>query len=145
MNSRLDTLQAVVLNAKLRRLHGWNQRRREAAGRYASLLAGLPGVVLPSSADGNVDVWHLYVIRVHDRDRVLAELQAAGIGAGIHYPVPFHLSRAYGELNYSRGDFPVTEQAAATMLSLPIYPHITAGQQEYVAERLSAAIIGKSR
>ena len=145
MNSRLDTLQAVVLNAKLRRLHGWNQRRREAAGRYASLLAGLPGVVLPSSAEGNVDVWHLYVIRVEDRDRVLTELHAAGIGAGIHYPVPIHLSPAYRELNYGRGDFPVAEQAADTMLSLPIYPHITAGQQEYVAEQLSAAIIGNSR
>lgn len=140
MNSRLDTLQAVVLNAKLRRLHGWNQRRREAAERYTSLLSGVPGVILPTSAAGNVDVWHLYVIRVEDRDRVLAELQAAGIGAGIHYPVPLHLSPAYRELNHGRGDFPVAEQAADTMLSLPVYPHITAGQQEYVAERLHAAI-----
>lgn len=140
MNSRLDTLQAVVLNAKLRRLHGWNQRRREAADRYASLLSGVPGVVLPSSAEGNIDVWHLYVIRVEDRDRVLSELQAAGIGAGIHYPVPFHLSQAYRELNHGRGDYPVAEQAADTMLSLPIYPHITVEQQEYVAERLINAM-----
>lgn len=140
MNSRLDTLQAVVLNAKLRRLDGWNQRRREAADRYSSLLAGLPGVVLPTTAEGNVDVWHLYVIRVEDRDRILGELQAAGVGAGIHYPVPLHLSRAYRELDYGPGDFPVAERAANTMLSLPIYPHITAGQQEYVAERLANAL-----
>jgi dTDP-4-amino-4,6-dideoxygalactose transaminase len=144
MNSRLDTLQAVVLNAKLRRLHSWNQRRREAADRYASLLSGVPGVVLPSSAEGNVDVWHLYVVRVDDRnrDRVLGELQAAGIGAGIHYPVPLHLSRAYRELNRGPGDFPVAEQAAGTMISLPIYPHITEAQQERVAVALTRAIGG---
>ena len=140
MNSRLDTLQAVVLSAKLRRLHGWNQRRRDAARRYDSLLAGLPGLVLPNSAEGNIDAWHLYVIRVDERDRVLAELQAAGIGAGIHYPVPVHLSVAYRELNLGRGDFPIAEQAADTILSLPIYPHITTDQQEYVAERLVAAM-----
>ncbi|WP_427005586.1 DegT/DnrJ/EryC1/StrS family aminotransferase [Pseudarthrobacter sp. H2] len=140
MNSRLDTLQAVVLNAKLRRLHGWNERRREAADRYASLLAGLPGVVLPATAEGNVDVWHLYVIRVEDRDRVLAELQAAGIGAGIHYPVPLHLSRAYRELNLGRGAFPVAEQAAGTMISLPIYPHITEAQQERVVGALQRSL-----
>lgn len=140
MNSRLDTLQAVVLSAKLRRLHGWNKRRQDAARRYATLLAGLPGVVLPTTAEGNADAWHLYVIRVDERDRVLAELHAAGIGAGIHYPVPVHLSAAYRELNLGRGDFPVAEQAADTILSLPIYPHITADQQEYVAERLIAAV-----
>ncbi|MEW1823718.1 DegT/DnrJ/EryC1/StrS family aminotransferase [Arthrobacter sp. NPDC080031] len=145
LNSRLDTLQAVVLSAKLRRLRGWNQRRREAAERYTSLLSGLPGVQLPVSAEGNVDVWHLYVIRTDDRDRVLHELQAAGIGAGIHYPVPFHLSQAYRELDYRRGDFPVAERAADTMLSLPIYPHITVEQQEYVARTLSTAIVGRSR
>jgi dTDP-4-amino-4,6-dideoxygalactose transaminase len=140
MNSRLDTVQAVVLSAKLRRLHGWNRRRRDAASRYGSLLAGLPGLVLPSSAEGNIDAWHLYVIRVDERDRVLAELHAAGVGAGIHYPVPVHLSAAYRELNLGRGDFPVAEQAADTILSLPIYPHITADQQEYVVERLAAAM-----
>ena len=140
MNSRLDTLQAVVLSAKLRRLQGWNQRRRDAAERYTSLLSDLPGVVLPMSAEGNVDAWHLYVVRVDERDRVLAELQAAGIGAAIHYPVPVHLSAAYGELNLGRGDFPVAENAADTILSLPIYPHITADQQEFVAERLAAAV-----
>ena len=140
MNSRLDTLQAVVLNSKLRRLHGWNRRRREAAERYTSLLSGLAGIILPTSAEGNVDVWHLYVIRVEDRDRVLGELQTAGIGAGIHYPVPLHLSPAYRELNHGRGDFPVAERAADTMLSLPIYPHLTADQQEYVVEKLAAAL-----
>ncbi|MEK0154457.1 DegT/DnrJ/EryC1/StrS family aminotransferase [Arthrobacter oryzae] len=140
MNSRLDTIQAVVLNSKLRRLTAWNERRREAAARYSEMLRGIPGIVLPRTADGNVDVWHLYVIRVLDRDRLLTALNEAGIGAGIHYPVPMHLSRAYRYLGLTRGAFPVTEEAAATMLSLPIYPHITAQQQEYVISQLLAAM-----
>ena len=92
MNSRLDTVQAVYLRAKLARLEKWNQMRREAADRYEELLAGVPGVRTPQVAAGNTDVWHLYVVRVADRDRVLAELNAAGIGAGIHYPTPVHLT-----------------------------------------------------
>ncbi|MDJ0352584.1 DegT/DnrJ/EryC1/StrS family aminotransferase [Pseudarthrobacter sp. PH31-O2] len=142
MNSRLDTVQAVVLNAKLRRLAGWNERRRQAASRYRELLADVPGVELPRSAPGNLDVWHLYVVRVPDRDRVLAELNAAGIGAGIHYPVPVHLSGAYRGMELGPGSFPVAERAARGILSLPVYPHITEAQQQYVAERLQAALSG---
>jgi dTDP-4-amino-4,6-dideoxygalactose transaminase len=140
MNSRLDTIQAVVLNAKLRRLAGWNERRRQAADRYQELLADLPGVVLPRSAEGNTDVWHLYVIRVAERDRVLAALNGAGIGAGIHYPVPVHLSGAYRGLGLGPGSFPVAEQAAGAILSLPIFPHISEAQQQYVADQLRAAL-----
>lgn len=140
MNSRLDTIQAVVLNAKLRRLAGWNERRRRAADRYQELLADLPGVVLPRSAEGNVDVWHLYVIRVAERDRVLAALNDAGIGAGIHYPVPVHLSGAYRGLGLGPGSFPVAEQAAGEILSLPLFPHISEAQQQYVADQLRAAV-----
>ncbi|QCP00402.1 DegT/DnrJ/EryC1/StrS family aminotransferase [Arthrobacter sp. 24S4-2] len=140
MNSRLDTIQAVVLNTKLRRLAAWNERRREAAARYLAMLQDVPGIVLPCTAEGNVDVWHLYVVRVLERDRILAALNAAGIGAGIHYPVPMHLSGAYRHLGLCRGAFPVAEEAAATMLSLPIYPHITAQQQEYVIEQLLSAM-----
>jgi dTDP-4-amino-4,6-dideoxygalactose transaminase len=140
MNSRLDTIQAVVLNAKLRRLAGWNERRRQAADRYQELLADLPGVDLPRSAAGNIDVWHLYVIRVADRDRVLAALNDAGIGAGIHYPVPVHLSGAYRGLGFGPGSFPVAERAAGAILSLPIFPHISEAQQQYVADQLRAAL-----
>lgn len=140
MNSRLDTVQAVVLNAKLRRLEGWNTLRRAAAAYYSELLADLPGVTLPVTAEGNVDAWHLYVVRVPDRDRVLEALSDAGIGAGVHYPVPVHLTRAYAELGYEAGAFPVAEKAASAMLSLPLYPHITRDQQEYVAENLKGAL-----
>ncbi|WP_427172940.1 DegT/DnrJ/EryC1/StrS family aminotransferase [Arthrobacter sp. 92] len=136
MNSRLDALQAVVLNAKLRRLASWNERRRQAAKRYSDLLQDAPGVVPPRSAEGNTDVWHLFVIRIAERDRVLAALNEAGIGAGVHYPVPVHLSGAYRNLDLAPGSFPVAEKAAQTMLSLPMYPHISAEQQEYVVDVL---------
>ena len=140
VNSRLDTLQAVVLSAKLRRLAGWNQARRAAAQRYDTLLAGLDEVVRPQTLDGNEHVWHLYVVRVPDRDRVLKELQAAGIGAGIHYPVPIHLTEAFAGLGYAEGAFPVAEHAARELLSLPLFAEITAGQQEQVALALKSAL-----
>ena len=140
MNSRLDTVQAVVLNAKLRRLPAWNERRREAAARYSAMLADVAGVRTPTSAKGNVDVWHLYVVRVAARDAVLRRLNEAGIGAGIHYPTPLHLTRAYADLGLARGSFPVAEQAADEILSLPLYPHIDEGQQARVVEVLAAAV-----
>jgi dTDP-4-amino-4,6-dideoxygalactose transaminase len=140
INSRLDTVQAVVLKAKLPRLHSWNLRRRAAAARYSELLADVPGVVVPLEAPGNVDVWHLYVVRVPERDIVLQALHTAGIQAGIHYPVPVHLSGAYEAHARATGSFPVAEEAAGRILSLPLYPHITAGQQERVAAALSSAM-----
>jgi dTDP-4-amino-4,6-dideoxygalactose transaminase len=139
MNSRLDTVQAVVLNAKLKRLPAWNEARREAAARYSALLADLDGVRVPRSAEGNVDAWHLYVVRVRERDAVLRSLNEAGIGAGIHYPHPLHLTRAYASLGLGPGAFPVAEQAATEILSLPLYPHITAEQQGRVVEALTAS------
>jgi dTDP-4-amino-4,6-dideoxygalactose transaminase len=139
-NSRLDTLQAVVLEAKLRRLDVWNDARRAAALRYEGLLAGLPGVRLPRVAPGNEHVWHLYVIRVPERDRVLSCLQSAGVGVGIHYPVPIHLQGAFASLGYGSGDFPFAEQAATEILSLPMHPHLTATQQQRVAEVLASAL-----
>ena len=138
--SRLDALQAVVLSAKLRRLPAWNEARRQAAARYETLLAPLVEVLRPRTLAGNEHVWHRYVVRVPDRDRVLAELQAAGIGAGIHYPVPIHLTPAFADLGYRRGDFPAAEQAAGELLSLPLFPGITAEQQERVATELAAAL-----
>jgi dTDP-4-amino-4,6-dideoxygalactose transaminase len=137
LNSRLDSLQAVVLSAKLRRLAGWNAARREAAARYDELLAGLPDVVRPRTLEGNEHIWHLYVVQVPDRDRILKELQAAGIGAGIHYPVPVHQTGAFSGLGYSEGAFPNSERMADQILSLPIFAEITAAQQERIAGELS--------
>jgi dTDP-4-amino-4,6-dideoxygalactose transaminase len=142
-NSRLDTVQAVVLRAKLRRLSRWNKLRRRAAARYGELLGDVPGVRLPLTDPTNDDVWHLFVIQVNERDRVLAEVNAAGVAAGIHYPTPIHLTGAYRPLGYRAGDFPVAEAAARRILSLPLYPHITGGQQHQVVTSLAAAV--KSR
>ncbi|MFC4588900.1 DegT/DnrJ/EryC1/StrS family aminotransferase [Sphaerisporangium corydalis] len=139
-NSRLDTLQAVVLRAKLKRLAHWNDLRRAAADRYATLLSGIEGIRLPQTAPGNLHVWHLYVIRVPERDKVLAGLQDAGIQAQIHYPVPIHLQPAFRHLGHTPGDFPTTEKAATEILSLPLHPHLTPTHQEQIAETLSTLL-----
>lgn len=138
-NSRLDALQAVVLTAKLQRLEANNERRRAAANRYADLLSGVAGVRAPREIPGNVHVWHLYMVQVEDRDRVLADLNAQGIGAGIHYPIPLHLLGPYTESN-EPGQFPVAENLADRILSLPLFPQITPDQQEQVVAALADAV-----
>ena len=155
MNSRLDAVQAVVLRAKLRRLDTWNVARRAAAVRYAELLANVPDVRVPPVRVGNEDVWHLYVVQVEERDRVLSELGAAGVGVGIHYPTPLHLTGAYtgrgsagrgsAGRDYQQGQFPVAEAAAARILSLPMFPHITAAQQSFVADCLAQVVATVAR
>ncbi|MDH6196236.1 dTDP-4-amino-4,6-dideoxygalactose transaminase [Mycobacterium frederiksbergense] len=139
-NSRLDTVQAVVLRAKLRRLSSWNVLRQNAAAHYRELLDDVPGVRLPTTDPANVDVWHLFVVQVDERDRVLADMNAAGVAAGVHYPAPIHLTGAYRSLGYRAGDYPVAEAAAGRILSLPLYPHITTDQQRQVVASLLAAI-----
>jgi dTDP-4-amino-4,6-dideoxygalactose transaminase len=139
-NSRLDTLQAVVLSAKLRRLDAWNEERRAAAKRYEALLSGLEQVILPVVAQDSEPVWHLYVVQVERRDEVLARLTAAGVGAGIHYPTPVHLTGAFAGLGRGNGAFPVAERLGERILSLPMYPGLAAEQQERVAEVLAAAV-----
>ena len=136
VNSRLDGLQAVVLRAKLARLAEWNTRRRAAAARYDELLADLE-VVRPVTLEGNEHVWHIYCVRVPRRDEVVAHLNAAGVGAAIHYPVPVHRTGAFAHLG---GSFPHAEKAAGEILSLPIYPQLTADQQARVAETLATAL-----
>lgn len=139
-NSRLDTLQAVVLRAKLRRLREWNEQRRRAAAAYDEMLAGAHGVRTPATLPGNEHVWHLYVVRVARRDEVLGQLQAEGVGAGVHYPVPVHLTPAMADLGYAQGAFPVAERAAREILSLPMFPGITRAQQERVVDVLLSAV-----
>jgi dTDP-4-amino-4,6-dideoxygalactose transaminase len=136
-NSRLDTLQAVVLRAKLPLLPLWNELRCEAAARYDTLLDSLEPVITPRALPENAHVWHLYVVRVPERDRVLQALQRAGIGSGIHYPIPIHLAGAFGDLGYGPGSFPVAEKLAGEILSLPLYPGIGEDQQTRVAEELA--------
>jgi dTDP-4-amino-4,6-dideoxygalactose transaminase len=139
VNSRLDALQAAVLRAKLPRLAAWNEARRAAAARYHALLDGLD-VIRPATVEGNKHVWHLYVVRVARRDEVVGKLNADGIGAAVHYPTPVHLTGAFAGLGYGPGSFPHAERAATEILSLPLYPQITAAQQESVVEALASAL-----
>lgn len=141
-NSRLDGLQAVVLRAKLGRLDAWNEARIAAAGRYGALLAGVHGVRVPQVMPGNVSVWHLYMVRLADgnRDRVAQRLRERGIGVGVHYPLPLHMLPALAFLGHGPGEFPNAERWSAEILTLPLYPHITAQQQERVVEELAKAV-----
>lgn len=131
-NRRLDTLQAAVLRVKLERIDAWNAARRQRAQQYNQLLRDSP-VVLPVVADFAEPVYHLYVIRVQDRDGLQAHLNEKGISTVIHYPIPIHLQPAYRDLGYARGDFPITEGYADQILSLPMYPELTSDAIEYVA------------
>ncbi|HEY5154745.1 MAG TPA: DegT/DnrJ/EryC1/StrS family aminotransferase [Acidimicrobiales bacterium] len=132
-NSRLDALQAVVLHAKLARLSTWNGARRRAAAAYGELLGHMGPIWLPEVMAGNEHVWHLYPIRLSRRDELLDALQSRGIGAGVHYPVPLHLQGAFADLGHRPGQFPNAEEAAARLLSLPLHPHLTSAQQEFIA------------
>jgi dTDP-4-amino-4,6-dideoxygalactose transaminase len=134
--ARLDTIQALVLLRKLPLLDGWNEERRAAAAFYTEALAGVGDLRLPPVPAGSSPVWHLYVVRTAEPERLIAHLDAAGIGTGRHYPEPPHLSPAYAHLGHGRGDFPVAERIAAEGLSLPIFPGISPAQLERVAEEI---------
>jgi dTDP-4-amino-4,6-dideoxygalactose transaminase len=141
-NYRLDAMQAAVLQVKLRHLADWTEGRRRVARTYGERLARLERVRTPFVAEWAEPVWHLYVVRVPDRDRVLARLREDGIDAGIHYPVPLHLQPAYAHLEGGRGDLPVTERVADEILSLPIFPEMTAAQVDRVTGSLERALGG---
>ena len=140
-NNRLDTLQAAVLRVKLRRLDEWNGMRRAHAQLYAEMLADLD-VALPQTRAGVEHVWHLYVVQVADRERVQGDLARRGIATGIHYPTPIHLQPAYAHLGHHRGEFPVVEQLAPHLLSLPMFPELGAEQIAFVADALAASLRG---
>lgn len=138
LNSRLSELQAAFLRAKLPRLAEWNERRRRLAGIYAARLGGVGDLVLPAVAEGSEAVWHLYVVRTSRRDDLQRFLAAAGVGTQVHYPVPPHLTPAYASAGWKRGQFPLAERFANEVLSLPIGPHHSAEQVEYVCDRVRA-------
>lgn len=148
-NSRLDTLQAAVLEVKLRYLPGWNQRRRQVAARYNEMFAGAglgavptaerpgdvaDGLVLPYTHPRGVHVFHQYVVRAARRDELRAHLAGLGIGTEIYYPLPLHLQEALRPLGYKAGDFPEAERAAEEVLALPIYPELREDEQDAVVD-----------
>jgi dTDP-4-amino-4,6-dideoxygalactose transaminase len=137
-NGRLDAIQAGLLHVKLAHLPKWNTQRRERAAEYKRLLESADtALVLPYEPSWSRAVYHLYVVRTADREGLMDHLKKAGIGTGIHYPIPLHLQKAYTSMNYRQGDFPVTEKAAAEIVSLPMFPHLGCAEQEYVVEVIS--------
>jgi len=139
-NGRMDGLQGAVLSVKLKYLDQANDGRRRAAARYSLLLAGTPGLILPTEADYGRHIYHVYAVRVSQRDSVLKQLGEHGVAAGIHYPVPVHLQNAYANLGYNRGDFPVSEACGESFLSLPMFPELTDSQIDLVVSKLKAVL-----
>jgi len=132
-NGRLDAIQAGFLKVKLRHLKKWNEERRKNANHYNELFAGSNGcITLPYEPEWSRGVYHLYVLRVADRARLQKGLEAAGIHTGIHYPIALHLAKAYEGLGFRLGDFPIAEQTASQILSLPMFPGLSLDQQRRV-------------
>ncbi len=139
VNSRLDAIQAAVLRVKLRHLDAWNEGRRSVAARYDALLTG-SGAATPPVAEGCTHIYHQYTVRVPNRDAVARALHARGVGSMIYYPVPLHLQPAYAALGGRVGQFPAAEEAAREVLSLPVYPELTAAEIDEVATALRDAL-----
>ena len=139
-NMRLDTLQCAVLSLKLKRLDEWNERRRQAAQWYRERLQDDDRIVLPVEPSGRRHVYHLFIVRVPNRQQVREELSKQGVGVGLHYPISLHLQKAYQHLGYKPGDLPASEEAAESILSLPMFPHLKEEQVDYVCRTLSAAL-----
>jgi len=135
-NGRLDAIQAGLLSVKLRHLTQWNQLRRAAAERYDQLFADAECVVTPFVPSYSRPIYHLYVIRTADRVGLQEHLSKAGIGTGIHYPIPLHVQKAYENLGYMKGDFPITEKTAPEIMSLPMFPSLGPDQQGKVASNI---------
>ncbi len=135
-NGRLDAIQAGILRVKLKHLADWNEKRRENASRYHKLFEGFDSVVSPWEPSWAKGVYHVYVARVRQREKLQAHLSEMGIGTGLHYPVPVHLQAAYADRGFKEGDFPATEKVSREILSLPMFPHLTEGQAFYVAAKI---------
>ena len=135
-NSRLDPMQAAFLRVKLGRLDEWNQRRSLIANCYLDNLRGIPHLGLPYVPSSVIPVWHVFIVSHPERDRLQEYLKEQGIGTLIHYPVPPHLSEAYRELGYRAGNFPITEKMADTFLSIPMGPHLSMDDADYVSEKI---------
>jgi dTDP-4-amino-4,6-dideoxygalactose transaminase len=139
-NGRLDTLQCAVLDIKLKRVNAWNERRRQAAQWYRDRLAEDERIVVPVEPQGSRHVYHLFVVRLPDREAARQALSERGIGVGLHYPIPLHLQVAYRDLGWKTGDYPESEAAADSILSLPMFPHITEEQVDFVCSALKDAL-----
>jgi len=143
-NGRLDALQAGFLSVKLKHLSKWNEQRRQVARQYNELFGSNQNLLTPSEPIWSRAVYHLYVVRVRDRQQLQADLAKSGIGTGIHYPVPLHIQKAYKHLGYEPGDFPVAERVAPEILSLPMFPQMTVENVNDVVLAVQRAVAPKS-
>lgn len=141
-NGRMHAIQAGILKLKLKHLPEWLEKRRQNAAYYGELLEEVTGVEFPHEPHWSTGVYHLYVIKVKNRDEVQKKLAENGVSAGLHYPIPLHLQNAYKHLGYKKGDFPVTEKHAERLLSLPMFPELTKNEIEYVVSTLKKIING---
>lgn len=140
VNSRLDPIQAAILSVKLKRLDQWQDRRQQVARRYAELFDGSNRVMVPTVAPGTTHAWHLYVIRVEDRDAVIERLAACGVASMAHYPTPPFLQPAYAEMRAGAANWPLSTRLAETVLSIPMGPHMKPGEVEHVAASVLRAV-----
>ncbi len=139
-NGRLDALQCAILDIKLRKLDEWNARRRQVAKWYQERLGRNEKIVLPAVPAGRGHVYHLYVVRVPDREHVMKELAAREIGCGLHYPIPLHLQAAYKELGLSERRSSSHGSCADSILSLPMFPHMTEDMCDFVCQELQTVL-----
>lgn len=137
-NARMDGIQGAVLSVKLKRLESWNEARRKNAHLYNELLSNVDGVITPGEADYAKHVYHIYAIRVQNRDALISKLAEKDISSGIHYPVPIHLQEAYSFLGHGKGSFPIAEKCAEEFVSLPMFPELTSKQIEYIVNQIKA-------
>ncbi|MFH0790739.1 MAG: DegT/DnrJ/EryC1/StrS family aminotransferase [Candidatus Omnitrophota bacterium] len=135
-NCRLDTLQAAILRAKLKRLAAWNKLRQQAARLYDEALKDVRGIVTPYVSNFAEHVYHVYAVRTSQRDQVYQKLKDKGISVLLHYPIPLHLQKAYKDLGYKKGDFPVSERVSQEIISLPMYPHLNRHQINYITDNI---------
>ena len=145
-NGRLDAIQAGILTVKLKHLPKWNGARRDAASRYRQLFRGITSnVILPFESENTHAVYHLFVVRVQERDNLMKHLADAAIGTAIHYPIPLHLQKAYRHLGLRKGSYPVTEKVAPEILSLPMFPSLKADEQNKVFTEIAGLVAAEQR
>jgi dTDP-4-amino-4,6-dideoxygalactose transaminase len=138
-NGRLDAIQAAILDIKLKRLDEWNECRRQVASHYRARLAG-SRIRIPETRPYGEHIYHVYLVQLENRDQVRGRLAETGVETGLHYPVPLHLQAAFRHMELGPGSYPITERIAARLLSLPMFPHMTRAQVDYVCDRLLEAV-----
>ena len=139
-NARMDGIQGAVLSVKLKHIEAWNEARRKNAHLYSKLLSDTDGIITPQDVDYAGHVYHIYAIRVQNRDALINALTKKDIHCGIHYPIPVHLQDAYSFLGLNKGSFPVAEKCAGEFISLPMFPELTETQIEYVADNIKQLV-----